>query len=463
MRLARDSGTHAMHKESKFLTGRYLNFKFMRGFIPIILIFAILTSFHSSYPLYALDKAALEKELKDIEEQIKVYEKELVSTQKEKKTLESTLKRLRGEQAKLRLEIEKTKLEIGEISLTIDDTRKSLDDTVREITDIKNDLSHIIRTLERRDTTFIVALFSGENGFENFFNEVKDLERLSAGVVDISKKLQGKKNELSDLTFKLEGELDDTKNLLSTQSLRQDAVVSKTREQNTLLDVTKGREAAFSEALAEKKKRAKEIRNAVYELLGVTDQITFGQAVEIASWASGQTGVRTAFLLAVLKQESNLGKNVGTCNRIGDPPEKSWRNIMKPDRDQEPFLKITAELGVDPDITPVSCPMRDSKGNRIGWGGAMGPAQFIPSTWVKYGLQVEERLGKKANPWDIRDAFLAAALLLKANGASGGGEDAEWKAAMRYFSGGTNPRFRFYGDRVIELARGFEEDIEAIR
>ena len=163
MRLARDSGTHAMHKESKFLTGRYLNFKFMRGFIPIILIFAILTSFHSSYPLYALDKAALEKELKDIEEQIKVYEKELVSTQKEKKTLESTLKRLRGEQAKLRLEIEKTKLEIGEISLTIDDTRKSLDDTVREITDIKNDLSHIIRTLERRDTTFIVALCLANN------------------------------------------------------------------------------------------------------------------------------------------------------------------------------------------------------------------------------------------------------------------------------------------------------------
>jgi len=42
---------------------------------------------------------------------------------------------------------------------------------------------------------------------------------------------------------------------------------------------------------------------------------------------------------------------------------------MKPDRDQEPFLAITKELGRDPDMTPVSCPMRDKNGKRIGWGG----------------------------------------------------------------------------------------------
>ena len=30
--------------------------------------------------------------------------------------------------------------------------------------------------------------------------------------------------------------------------------------------------------------------------------------------------MRPAFLLAILTQESDLGKNVGTCNRAGDPP-----------------------------------------------------------------------------------------------------------------------------------------------
>ena len=195
-------------------------------------------------------------------------------------------------------------------------------------------------------------------------------------------------------------------------------------------------------------------------MLGVSTQITFGQALEIAQWASNQTGVRAAFLLAILTQESNLGKNVGTCNRPGDPPEKSWKVVMKPDRDQQPFLTITSELGMNPDITPVSCPMHDSSGNQIGWGGAMGPAQFIPSTWMGWKDKIAAITGKTANPWDIRDAFLAAALKLKAGGA--GSKSGEWAAAMLYFSGSTNVRFRFYGDSVVAMANQYQNDIDSL-
>ena len=31
---------------------------------------------------------------------------------------------------------------------------------------------------------------------------------------------------------------------------------------------------------------------------------------------------------------------------------------------------------------------------------------------------------------------------------------------MRYFSGSTNPRFRFYGDSVVSLAEKYQEDID---
>jgi membrane-bound lytic murein transglycosylase B len=190
----------------------------------------------------------------------------------------------------------------------------------------------------------------------------------------------------------------------------------------------------------------------------VANQINFGQAVQIAQWASGQTGVRAAFLLSVLTQESNLGRNVGTCNRAGDPPSKSYKVIMSPTRDQGYFLQITKELGLNPDVTPVSCPMRDSKGNRIGWGGAMGPAQFIPSTWMGYKNKVSAISGKTANPWDIRDAFLASAIKLAADGAKS--KSGEWAAAMRYFSGSTNTKYRFYGDSVVARAEQYQSDID---
>ena len=215
--------------------------------------------------------------------------------------------------------------------------------------------------------------------------------------------------------------------------------------------------------LSDKKKQAAEIKSRIYDLFNTGSQINFGQAGDIAKWVSGLNGIRPAFLLAVLTQESNLGKNVGTCNRSGDPPEKSWKVIMKPDRDQDPFQQITKDLGMNVDTTPVSCPMHDKNGNQIGWGGAMGPAQFIPSTWMGYKDKVSALSGKSpANPWDIRDAFLAAAVKLKGDGADGT-DDGDWKAAMRYFAGTVNLKYRFYGDNVLATTKQYLSDIAELQ
>jgi len=86
------------------------------------------------------------------------------------------------------------------------------------------------------------------------------------------------------------------------------------------------------------------------------------------------------------------------------------------------------------------------KGKPYGWGGAMGPAQFIPSTWVLYKDKLKTIVGKPADPWDVKDAFLASGLLLGDNGAALN----EWKAAMRYFSGSSWTKYEeSYGNLVI--------------
>ena len=38
----------------------------------------------------------------------------------------------------------------------------------------------------------------------------------------------------------------------------------------------------------------------------------------------------------------------------------------------------------------------------------------------------------------------------------------EWKAAMLYFSGSTNLRYRFYGDNVVATANKYQTDIESL-
>jgi len=197
-------------------------------------------------------------------------------------------------------------------------------------------------------------------------------------------------------------------------------------------------------------------------LIGIPEAPTFGAAYELAKEVENILGIRPAFLLAVLTQESNIGKNVGQCYLSNSETGEGIRavsgekitRVMKPSRDIPHFLKICQELGRDPYNTPVSCPMQ------YGWGGAMGPAQFIPSTWIRYAERVKEITGKTANPWSIKDAFLAAALYLKDYGASSQNPNDEWKAAMIYFSGTTNLKFRFYGDSVISIAKQYEQDIK---
>ncbi|NMB48407.1 hypothetical protein GYA13_03095 [Candidatus Kuenenbacteria bacterium] len=406
------------------------------------------------------EKSQLEAELADIEAQINDYQNQLKTIKGEKSTLQNKIKQLQTQQSAVNLQIKATNLKIDQIEKDLGETREQIDDKTERAERLQGQIAEILRAINRSDHYSIVYLLAASENLSEAFDEIEQYAQLSSGLKDLLTETKEIKKQLAIEAEILEDKQTEAKDLLSIKVLQKQQLTGLVGEQNTLLKETKGKEANYQNILSDAQKKAAEIRNRLYQLLGVSQNITFGQAVEIATWASGQTGVRAAFLLAVLTQESNLGKNVGTCNRAGDPPEKSWRVVMKPTRDHEPFKTITTELGMDIDTTPVSCPMRDSKGKQIGWGGAMGPAQFIPSTWMGYKSKIEAITGKTANPWDIRDAFIAAAIKLKADGA--GTKSGEWTAAMKYFSGGTNTKYRFYGDNVVATADKYQEDIDAL-
>ncbi|GAI11579.1 unnamed protein product, partial [marine sediment metagenome] len=91
------------------------------------------------------------------------------------------------------------------------------------------------------------------------------------------------------------------------------------------------------------------------------------------------------------------------------------------------------------------------------------PANDDALSSVKYILdKVKAITGKAADPWNIKDAFLASALYLADYGAAQQTYNAEWRAAMIYFSGTTNTKYRFYGDSVMKIASQYEEDIKTI-
>jgi len=234
-------------------------------------------------------------------------------------------------------------------------------------------------------------------------------------------------------------------------------------------------EQEYQKYLQEKREvdeKAADIRARIFELIGVPKAPTFGEAYEIAKYVESITGVRPAFLLAVLTQESNIGKNVGQCY-LKNPSTgegevistgRKLSRVMKPSRDVGPFLEITKELGRDPYTTPVSCPMS------YGYGGAMGPAQFIPSTWMLYRDRLKAITGKPGDPWDIKDAFLASALYLSDFGAAKQTYNGEFNAALSYFAGPAWYKSRYadvyrrdYGYPVMAITKAYESDIAKIK
>jgi hypothetical protein len=213
---------------------------------------------------------------------------------------------------------------------------------------------------------------------------------------------------------------------------------------------TKGQEKIYQQMLKDREKDAARIRAELFALSG-SAAISFERALDLAKRAGAKTGVRPAFILGIIAEESNLGQNVGKGN---------WKVDMHPTRDVPIFKEITAELGLDPDQMPVS------KKVWYGYGGAMGPAQFIPSTWVGFKSRISALTGNNPpNPWDPEDAFMAAALYSKDNGADKQTYNAEFRAAMCYLAGCKNASkasLQFYGEDVMDLAAKYQKQIDIL-
>jgi membrane-bound lytic murein transglycosylase B len=234
-------------------------------------------------------------------------------------------------------------------------------------------------------------------------------------------------------------------------------VEANEKEKKRLLSITKNKEKEYGKVLSDRKKRAGEIRAALFALRD-SGEISFGSALDYANVVSAKTGVRPAFLLAIFQQESSFGKNQGSCYLrntstgagVGAKTGNALQRVMNPTRDVPKFLDILSRLGRDPLNTRVSCPQE------VGWGGAMGPAQFIPSTWVMFEDRITKALGTDAaDPWNARDAFMAAGMYLSDLGAVSGSYSKERDAACRYFSGkkcSASSWAATYGTQVMQKA-----------
>ncbi len=397
---------------------------------------------------------------------LKTYDSDIAKTSTEKKSLQNQIAALKKKTDSLSVQIKQSNAMIGDLKLQISDTEDSVETTASKIAQEQQYLAAILRSIDRADQTPLIETLAGEKKLSNFFDNAAYLKKLNKKTGQILRQIRGLKQSLEDQKIGLENEKGDLEKTTKMKELQKQEHEQAKAEYNKTLKVKDAELAQTTQAKKLTAQVIQKIRERLFSLAGVADSDApnFEQAYQIAKTAGGATGVRPAFLLAILTQESNLGKNVGQCYMTNDTTGAginirtgaATSRVMKPTRDVGPFLEITAALGKDPHQTRVSCPMS------FGYGGAMGPGQFIPSTWKLYAGRLQAILGRPGNPWNINDAFMATALYVSDYGATSQTTAGEWKAAMIYFAGTVNTKYRFYGDNVVKIAQGYADDIAAI-
>lgn len=424
-------------------------------------------------------KARIEAELQNVERQILKQEVLVEEKQAERQSLERDVNLLDAQIKKAKLGIQARALAIEQLEDQIVDKAGVITVLNDRLETQRKSLAQLIRKTQEVDDYSLIEILLGKKHFSYFFEDLESFHDIKASLnqsLDILKEI---KADTEEQKMSLEEKQLSEEEMKRVQETQKKTIEQQEAEKARILKETKGEEQAYKALLESQKKTAAQLRAQLFSLLGDSGQIPFPEAVALAEYAGAKTGVSPALLLAVVEQESNYGSNTGSC-LVGDI--QHGKSVMHPDRDAPVFLAIADILGFDAATQRVSCALINRSGVRIGWGGAMGPLQFIPSTWAIYGGIVKVGEGSfvydkssdriraltggstASNPFNKQDAFMAAALLLRDNGANGT-YAGDRLAALRYYAGwggASRPENQFYGDGVMARKARLAEEIKIL-
>lgn len=429
----------------------------------------------------AAEREELEAQLRDLERQMAEYEKTITEYRRQGTSLKSEIGVLDAQMKKLDLKIQAISVSLQRLDGEIVTTTSRIGEIERDIEDNKEVLSSMVRRLNEYDEEGLVEVLLRNPQLSDFFGSVNDLFAVQDGVNKSLAQLAVLRAELMDQKEELVLERTDADALKIYQRQQREEMNSIKGEKNTILKVTQGKESEYQKLLTETKKTAAEIRSRIFRLVG-GGELPFGEAYELAKIAQEATGIRAAFILSILTQESGMngviGSNLGKCY-YNEPRDNVDGAVMRK-REQTIFVALMEEIGRDPATTPVSCPIVSDGA----YGGAMGPAQFMPSTWSLYKNRIQSVTGNKPpSPFNNLDAIVGTSLYLKDaynsaacidykddacrdNGLCSSSDARtllERCAAAKYYAGSRWYNFRWaYGEPVVNRAEKFQKDIDVL-
>jgi len=425
--------------------------KLFTKFISIL----FLTIFVFSQVLFvnAATRSSLEQQAIEIQAKINDLEKNIDKKNKNINNLDDQKQVLEDEISQAKLEIQASDLAVQQTGLDIAETEENIGELEKQMARQKILLAEQIRAIYYLNNQSLIKKLLAQENLSSMLNTLEAINKMQEQTrkvllsfretkVNFEKEQEELKDREAEQVMIIKFQ-EAQKMSLDRQHYRKKKLLSQAQSEKVLLQKLQDQNHASLSL----------VRERIRLLQSGGETLSFEQALKYAEYGAKLTGVRSAFLLAILRQESDMGANVGSCFY-----DKALRGKSAEKRKQA-FEQITKELGKNPATTLVSCPAI-YKGKYIGSGGAMGPAQFMPDTWLGYKNEVARLTGHNPpSPWSIEDAIVAMALKLKKGGASIQTRAAERKAAGAYFG-----KCKFghidYCDDVLALADLYQGEID---
>lgn len=431
--------------------------------IALFLILSVATTAHAAESVSERE-ARLRKELAQVEKEQAETEVILRGAQGQTASIERDILILTTKIKAAKLNIQAKNIIIEQLTKDIGTKDKTIATLEERIERGRESLAQIYQKTYQLDSYSPIEMFLAQGSISSFYKDLDAFDSIQTSLKDTFEDIRDTKGQTQAEKVSLGKKKDGEVDARAAIEVAKREVENLEKEKQVLLGYSRNTEKAYEQILADKRAKAAQIRAALFALRD-TAAIPFGTALKFAEEAQKVTGIRPAFLLAIIMQESNLGQNVGSClltdtttgDGVGKNTGSPFEQVMKAPRDTVPFLEITRLLGRDWRQTPVSCPIGSAKyfvGR--GFGGAMGPAQFIPSTWVLMRDRISKAFSvKNPDPWNPEHAFAASAFYLSDLGGSGGVYSGEIKAACKYYGSGGNTCT--YGAQVMAKALNIQQ------
>lgn len=422
------------------------------------------------------ERAKLESELAELEKDIKAQEAVLAGQKNKSASLQRDIALLQAKITAAKSKIQQKDLQIKKIGSEIKNKNQTISELNNDIESGKKSLSQLIKKTNEMDyVTFTHAVLSSES-ISDFYGDINTYSSLKKSVQNSVNEIRGVKVKTEvvkkELEVKQVQEIDAKKVIEAEKS----KVEVSEKDQKQLLGISKNQEEEYAKVLAQRQAEAAKIRSALIQFQGSGVQsrsISFGEAYDYAKAAGQKTGVRPAFIMAIMQQETGFGNNVGGCN-LREKPESPFGNVYKYDgiyiksgnpskknmipSNFDNFVKITSSLGMDWKTTPISCALVRADGSIYGFGGAMGYTQFIPNTWMLVEARVRQYLGvNAASPWNPAHAVMATAVHMQDLGAAAQTYSTEHNAACRYYGACST-----YATSVLNKATSIQKQVDVL-